>query len=652
MKVSYEWLQTFFLPAQAGEDGTLPSAADIEQKLMFHAYEVEGVEDVAGTQIIDIDVLPNRAADSLSHRGIAREISTVFDIPMKRDPLREAVALTPTTDTVSVELAGDASCSYYIAAHMKGVKVSQSPEWLRKRLEAIGQRSINNVVDATNYVLFDLGRPTHVFDAKKFKGDIPRIGTRLACEGEIITLLGGEEVALTNTMTVITDVVANVPVAIGGIKGGAHAEVDEGTTSIIIETANFNPTATRLTAQALKLRTDASARFENNMADELADYGVAAVVKLILEIAGGELVGYATAGAVHSERTTVTVEVPRISKLLGADIDITTITSILDRLQFEYVLEGDVLTVTAPFERRDICIPEDVIEEIGRVYGYNNIKSQQLGEPERKVEINQKYAYAEKVREVLATLGYTEVYLYSLRDGGEVALRNSLASDKDHLRANLADGVREALVRNMRNAPLLGTYDAVRLFEIGNVFTRDGEATHVCVGVNVVGAKKKEDRMSEELKKVHTALEEALGTSLPQPENGILEFDLEALADGLPKIDAYIDAPVVGALAYTPASTYPFVLRDIAVWVPEGISGREVVEAIKESIPTDGVVRDVVPSLQRIDAFDSFEKDGRISYAFHLVFQSNYRTLTDVEVNDYMQQQVEKNLVSKGWEVR
>lgn len=637
MKVSYEWLQAFF------EDGNLPAVSDIEQELMFHAYEVEGVEDAAGTSIIDVDVLPNRAADSLSHRGIAREVSTVFDIPMKRDPLREDIALTPTTDTVSVELADNAACSYYIAAHITGVKVAESPQWLKNRLEALGQRSINNVVDATNYVLFDLGRPTHVFDAKKFAGDVPHIGTRLAREGETITLLGGDEATLTTAMTVITDATADVPVAIGGIKGGAHAEVEAGTTDIIIETANFNPTATRLTAQALKLRTDASARFENNMADELADYGVVAVVNLILEIAGGELVGYTTAGEVHSNRPTVTLPTQRVSKLLGAEIDEPTIESILKRLQFEHTLADGVLTVTAPFERRDIRIPEDVIEEIGRIYGYNNVTSQQLGDPERAAAVNKKYAYAEKVRKTLAVLGYAEVYLYSLRDSGEIKLRNSLASDKDHLRDNLAEGIRDALDRNAHNAPLLGIYDAIRLFEIGNIFTHAGEATHVCIGASTLGAKKKVEQTDEELQRVHSALETALGVSLPQPESGVLEFDLEALLSELPECTEYADAPVVGDLAYTSASAYPFVLRDIAVWVPEGTDNSEVEQMICSHAGE---------LLRRCDVFDTFAKDGRVSYAFHLVFQSNEKTLTDVEVGGVMSA-IEADIISRdGWEVR
>ncbi|MBL4644446.1 MAG: hypothetical protein JKX80_01110, partial [Candidatus Pacebacteria bacterium] len=372
MKVSYKWIQSFF------DTDALPSVEEVEQKLMFHAYEIEGVEEVHGDFVIDIDVLPNRAADSLSHRGIAREISTLFEIPMRRDPLRDEIEILLEADSMEVTLSGKDSCSYYVAAHIKGVEVKESPDWLKKALETIGQKSINNVVDATNYVLFELGRPTHIFDARKFEGDVPGVGTRLAKKGEKIILLGGDEVELTDSMTLIIDTNSDEPLAVGGIKGGVSAEVDENTTDVIIEVANFHPTQTRLTSQALKLRTDASTRFENNMADELADYGAVAVVGLILKVAGGTLSGYRSSGKINKGNTEITVTSKRVSKLLGAEISESEIENILTRLQFKYFLDKGEFKVTAPFERRDIKLPEDVIEEIGRVYGYENIESQQL----------------------------------------------------------------------------------------------------------------------------------------------------------------------------------------------------------------------------------------------------------------------------------
>lgn len=639
MKVQYEWLQTFF------EDDALPIPEKLAETLIFHAYEVEDVVKVEGGTVLDVDVLPNRAADSLSHRGIAREVSTLLNISMKRDPLRESIALTPATDSVSVTLDESAACSYYIAAHITGVQVTESPEWLKERLESIGQKSINNVVDATNYVLFELGRPTHVFDAKKFSGDTPHIGTRLARKGERIVLLGGEEVALEPTMTVITDATADAPVAIGGVKGGALAEVDESTTDIIIETANFHPTQTRLTAQGLKLRTDASARFENNIADQLAQYGVQAVVALILDIAGGKLEGYATAGEIATQQPEVTVTTQRAASLLGASINGEAVESILKQLDFAYTRDGDSFAVTAPFERRDIQIPEDVIEEIGRVYGYNKIESAQLPPAAHQPAIHAKYAYAELIRNTLTNIGFREVYLYSLRDSGEVALRNALASDKNHLRSNLSTGIVESLDKNEKNMPLLGEYEAVRLFEIGNVFTEKGEATHVALGVRVAGTKKREARTQEILAAAKDALESALGSSLTMSESGeTLEFNVEELVQQLPAPEAYPDAPTVAPhTTYAPISQYPFVLRDIAVWVPSDVAPENIIEMVEHHAGD---------LLKRCDLFDVFEKDNRTSYAFHLVFQSMTETLTDGRVGDIMEA-IEGDIASKnGWEIR
>ncbi len=639
MKVSYKWLKTFF------EDGALPSVEDLEQKLMFHAYEIEDVEEVADDTVIDVDVLPNRAADSLSHRGIAREISTLFEIEMADDPLLKEVDLEPKTDTVSVSLNKDASCSYYTTARINGVKVAESPKWLRERIEAIGQKSINNVVDATNYVLFGLGQPTHVFDASKFSGSgSVKIGVRLARGGEKLTLLGGDEVELTDKMSVIVDAGNDTAVAVAGVKGGVLSEVTSDTTDIIVESAKFDSVQTRKTAQALKIRTDASARYENNVAGRLAEYGVMAVVELILDIAGGQLDGFAFAGELQEKNSNVEVSYEHVAKLLGAEIQKQEIENIISRLGFAYKACLDTFTVTAPFSRKDVNIPEDVIEEIGRVYGYSNIQSKQLEPTKRGVKMYKKYAYSELIRKTLAALGYTEVYLYSLRDSGEVKLLNSLASDKDHLRSNLADGLLESLDKNEKNMPLLGLYESVKLFEIGNVFLTSGEETHVCLGTRVVGTKQADVRIEEILTASKEVLEKELGIKLPEVSGGTLEFDLDKVIGQLPDVAEYASTSTVSAdISYSAYSVYPFILRDIAVWTPEGVSSGDVLTVVNKH---GGDL------LERADLFDEFSKDERTSYAFHLVFQSPEKTLTDSEVNEIMQK-IEDEMNSKSdWEVR
>ena len=636
MKINYEWLTTYF------DDGVLPSADELAELLIFHAYEVEGVEEVDGATILDVDVLPNRSSDSLAHRGIAREIATLLNVSLKEDPLREECTLTPETEHVTVTLADDASCSLYVAAYMTGVTVGPSPSWLKERLEAIGQKSINNVVDATNYVTFGLGKPTHVFDAQKFDGENIAIGVRTARAGESLTLLGGDTVELNDTMSVIVDAHADTPLAVAGIKGGTPAEVDDTTVDIVIESAIFNPLDTRLTAQALKLRTDASARFENDVPEPLAGIGAQEVVRIILDIAGGELVGYAQTGQVTREPQPVVVEAAHARALLGVDIATDDMESILTRVGCHVARTDDTLTVTPPFERLDLTIPEDCIEEVGRVYGYKNVPSQLLPPLEGGASVNKKFAYTERIRAVLATHGYGEVYLYSLRDAGDIALRNSLASDKDHLRVNLSDGITEALDRNERNAPLLGLYDGVRLFEIGNVFTTEREETRVCVGVRVAGTKKKEARTHELLTVVKDALETELSALLPEPQEETLEFSLDDVVRDASDVAVYDTLPTVGATAYRAPSQYPFMLRDIAVWVPDGVTPEDILDVVTKH--DSGL-------LVRSDLFDEFAKDGRVSYAFHLVFQSYEETLTDERIGSIMEA-IEKDMHAQGWEVR
>jgi len=236
--------------------------------------------------------------------------------------------------------------------------------------------------------------------------------------------------------------------------------------------------------------------------------------------------------------------------------------------------------------------------------------------------------------------------LYSLRDSGEVKLRNALASDKNYLRSNLSDGVAESLEKNTRNMPLLGLYDMVQIFEIGKVFTNEKEETHVCVGVNGSGSKKKAERIIARLEEIKKELERVLGVAVSHTSENenTLEFSLDEIIDTLPEVTAYPWGGVVsGDISYIPISTYPFVLRDIAVWVPKDTVIKEIQDIIKKHT---GVL------LKRLDIFDEFEKDGRVSYAFHLVFQSIEKTLTDEEIGKIMNS-IEKEIKSKdGWEVR
>ncbi len=287
MLISFEWLKEYI-----GE--TDLTAQEIADLLGQHSFEIEGLKKVGDDDVIDVDILPNRAADCLCHRGIAREVAALTGKSLTHDPLTTKPNM-PETDKIKITIENAEACRHFDLALITGVEVKESPEWLKKRLEAIDQRSINNVVDATNYVMFSLGQPLHAYDAARFeqKDGVWHYGVRFAKEGDKITVLTGEEVELDESIQVITNESSGALAGIAGVKGGDYAEVDENTTTIILEAGNFEPSITRKAAQKLRLQTDASKRFENGISTNVVPHALAEVVELILKIAGGELGGYA-----------------------------------------------------------------------------------------------------------------------------------------------------------------------------------------------------------------------------------------------------------------------------------------------------------------------------------------------------------------------
>src|SRR3989344_2361188 len=382
MKISKQWLDTFFA-------SPLPPAQELADALTFHAFEIDGIEKLShpmtefGDEVLDVKVTPNRGHDALSHRGIAKELSAILKLLLANDPFVLRPLLAPVTTDVSVELDSKL-CKRYIAGYIKGVKVGPSPEWLKQRLEAVGQRSINNVVDATNFVMFNMGQPLHAFDAGKL-GSL-NIGVRAAKDGEVMVALDKKEYTLNSSMLVVT--AADAPVGIAGVKGGMPAAIDETTKDIVIESANFDGVSVRKTAQALKLRTDASARFEQVLSPEVAAHGMQAVAALIQELAGGELRGFVDVYPEPQKPAFASVTVEKVNAVLGTALTGADIADAFARLGFAYKEEAGVFEVQAPFERLDITIPEDLIEEVARVVGYDKIPATPLPAFSGEVEVN------------------------------------------------------------------------------------------------------------------------------------------------------------------------------------------------------------------------------------------------------------------------
>jgi len=504
---------------------------------------------------------------------------------------------------------------------VKNVEVSESPAWLKEKLNAIGQKSINNIVDAANFMMFDLGQPIHCFDLDKLES--AKIIVRNAIAGEEINLLGIEKIGnlqksrsvlLSQNDLVIAD--EKGPLAIAGIKGGTKAEVDNNTKNIVIEVANFNSVTTRKTAKKLNILTDAVKRYENEISPELCTKVMDAITDLVFELGGGEVEDTIDKYPKKVEQKKVSVSINYINKRLGASFSKAEMESVWKKLNFTYIVKDGDFEIEIPYLRIDLTGPHDLVEEVIRILGYDRLE-EKLPEIKLESKMNETYSKMFLARNKLLGEGYSEVMTYTFRDKGEVEVLAS-ASDKKFLRTNLSDGLRESLKLNQLNAPLLGMKE-IKIFEIGTIFKKGGE--EMCVAY---GDKKgiKEMKLNEYAESAKLFLNGLAGVGDPEnrgPEKMTLPMKFKMW------------------------SLFPFIARDIAVWVPENILSEEVEKIIKENAG-DMVVRG--PEL-----FDEFKKEGQISYAFRLVFQSFESTLTDQEINDVMTK-VSDKLKERDWQVR
>ena len=467
MKISYNWLKWYIPEAPLPE-----KLADV---FVSYLCEVENMETMGDDTIFDIKILPDRAHDLLSHKGVARELASLLDIKFI-DPTSKYKVPELKATNLKIKIESD-KCCRYMGRIVRNVKIDPSPKWVVKYLESIGQRSINNIIDATNIVMYDCGQPTHVFDLNKLHGAII---VRNAKNGEEMTTLDNKEVKFKNLNMVIADE-KNV-LAIAGVKGGKIAEVDNNTKDIILEVANFDPISVRKTAQALNIVTDAKKRFENDLSPELAEYGMLELSSLILEMCPNAIFeNIVDVYPEKQEERKLNFSVDKISKILGLNVSVDEIKDILKRYNIEFLPldkgdKGGCFEIVVPSIRLDLVIEEDMAEEIGRILGYDKVKPE-IPKINFKPEINEIYSKILLTRNKLLNEGYSEVMTYTFSDKGEVSVLAS-ASDKNFLRTNLTDGLKESLKLNQANAPLLGI-DKVKIFEIGTVFKKIEEEMHV-----------------------------------------------------------------------------------------------------------------------------------------------------------------------------
>lgn len=770
MQVLRSWLQEYL-------EKPLPETDEVAKTLTKGAFELEGVTAVGDDAVIDVDVLPNRSHDALSHLGIARELSVLFDIPFVPPSfVFEGDASVSSADTMTLDVLPETKVVRAMKRLAIDVNVGPSPEWLRVKLEALGQRSINNIVDITNFVMLETGQPVHAFDFDKLAGEKKHITIRMAEDGEEITVLDGKAFTLSKENAVIAD--DDKALDIAGVKGGAASGIDEKTTRVVLSACTFNPTQIRKTSRGLGILTDASKRFEQGVSPVLAERAMARLSQLVTEVAGGKVSADVLDFYPRKRQPFVIgVSTNDVNRILGTKMSDADVENILGRLGFafekvnpkERVLAlaqklvdtpyklgasisfdapkmfdcssftayvyahagialprmsidqylwgapvdekdmepGDLVfskgkephvtddvpngvghvgiylgdenaihasatwdkgkvvveklsdapgfkdprgarrvilndearyVVTVPEERLDLQSgpgfmisgnTEDVVEEIGRVYGYDKIDPI-IPEDQAPRELSKTFYYTQKIRDILVDLGFSEVMTYSFVPKGDVELRNPIADDKKFLRTTLTEGLKGAFDRNLHEKPLLGVA-MVKMFEIGTVFSKKEE--HIELGIIA----EKEKTATEAFEKIG----EVLGEKLSH-KGGVA--NLSDYIEKLPELSAY-DLPTVGTKGtlYKAASPYPFVLRDIAVWTPNPVTSLEVEKLIREKAGE---------LLVRMTKFDEFSKDGRTSYAYHLVFQSPEKTLKDDEINAIMTSVTDTLNGQQGFEVR
>jgi phenylalanyl-tRNA synthetase beta chain len=677
MKISYNWIKELV-------DVDL-SPRDLAEKLTMAGLAVDAVEERGPNHgmdsVLEFDLTSNRP-DCLSHLGVAREAAAVSNRTLQTPRIKLREAKAKTSDVTSVEILDPDLCPRYTARVIIGVKIGPSPDWLVKRLEAMGQRSVNNVADITNYVMLEMGQPLHAFDLHQLRGE--RIVVRRARGGEKITTLDGEERDLTTEMLVIAD--AERPVALAGVKGGEDSGITETTADVLLEAAYFAPAQVRATSKALGLSTEASYRFERGTDPEIVAAASDRAAALISEIAGGEVLG----GLVDvyprkPERDWIKFRRARYISLTGLQIELGEAERILRSLGFtvEADVENDRLRALAPSWRVDVSIEEDLIEEVARIAGYDNLKTTLPGSAGAGA-----YLPAEDgrraARRTLTALGYNEAVSFSFVNGeademlsdvgddSRLALLNPIDETQAHMRVTLLGGLLNALERNFNHGAR-----NVRLFEIGKCFmVMDEEEERPLeverLGIVATGARNEDDWRSAasnggdggrvdfyDLKGAVESVAEAMG--LPA-----LEFEPDEICDFLHpgrRAEVRLGREVIGQMGqlhprvaarykfkqpvfvadlnlgmmlladraevrYHPLPKFPMVVRDLALLIDTSVPFADVELAINEL---------EIPELVGVKLFDLYAGQelprGKHSIALSLRYRAADRTLTDEEVN-------------------
>ena len=678
MKVVYNWLKEFV--------DVTASPTDLRARLSLAGVAVDSIEETAAGPVLDAEVTANRP-DCLGHLGIAREVAAIYRLPMKplRPKLKESAE--KVADATRVEIQAPDLCGRFTARVLRGVKVQPSPDWLRQGLEAIGEKSINNVVDVTNYVMFELGHPLHAFDFDKLHEH--RIIVRRAKPSEKIRTLDGADRTLTKDMCVIAD--AARAVSIGGVMGGAETEISFSTRNVLIECAWFDPISIRRTSKALGLRSEASYRFERGADPEMAELASRRAAELIQQIAGGELLAGVVDVYPHPEpEKKIELSRKELLRVMGADVPDRDIEAILSALGFHPVRvdvnRGSDGSIAAVWEcrqvswRQDVTRGIDLIEEVARHYGYDKFPPRLP--PAKQPAHRLPHAEAQdRLRERIVALGYQEIVeipivdtqrneLFRPENLAPAVIGNPLAEDASVMRSTGTVSMLRAIEWNLNHGQR-----NLRLFEIGKTYElRDGEPveTQVLTLGSTGMAQEKTiydaareftfadlkgdlDRIGElaggfawqsggpQWLTSSRAAQITLAAKSPAPANfgttgqlakriaDIYKFRQDVFVAEL-KLEPLVTGVEAAnsARRFKPLPRFPAVERDFSLVLADGVTFAQV----------DATIRSLqIAELESIEAADLFRGGqvpaGKFSLMIRVKFQSAEATFTDAQLNDF-----------------
>jgi phenylalanyl-tRNA synthetase beta chain len=628
--------------------------------------------DYLSDVIFNLEVTPNRP-DCLSVIGIAREAAALTGQKVHIPEINYNESALSIDKKVAVEIVAPELCPRYCASLITGVKVTESPPWMQHRLMACGMRPINNIVDITNYVMLEYGQPLHAFDYERIRGK--KIIVRRPKEGESIITLDGVERKLSEKMLVIADM--ERAVAVAGVMGGANSEVTEGTTSILLEAASFNPTSIHHTGRTLNLPSEACMRFERGIRPELTVPALKRATQLIVQLGGGEAArGIVDVYPGKREPEPVLLSTSEVKRLLGLELNLSEIIAVLTSLGFDYkTSDSDKVLVTAPYWRSDIRLSVDLVEEVARITGYDRIPTTMLSQSIPRQNPAPMTALKRKIRQCLTGYGFQELVTYSMT-GLEMLkklspearpielpllrIANPMTAEQEYLHPNLRANLLSALALNRRYEE-----GGIRLFEVGRVYLPRPKGLpdehEVLCGlfsgirsekswldnnqlVDFFDAKGIVEGLLSQLG-VEASFESSLDESLHSARQAAVvaggkrlgvfgEVHMKVMGSFEIAEPAYlfeIDLPgllpfVTGHKMFKPIPRFPSVVRDIALVLDTGIIHQRVLDIIKG-----------FPLVGQVNLFDVYSGEqvpaGKKSLAYRITYQSPTHTLTDDEVN-------------------